>query len=183
MNMKKTFINTYTEHKILSAGKTGAVEREYSTQDGTLKIQLCDIPSEERNQLLVWLNGTKIHDEYCPAIDEGYYLRTFVDQETGKFFFAIGNIYHTKLCGYDAAAGKLATYCDSLNFSPGFDGSPSFAALQDGTLVLSYEQGREGEQGFYAHRYEIFWDASENWMGFTDLGAGWGPVAEEMQRP
>ncbi len=178
-----TFINTHTEKNILSVGKSGVVEKEYSTREGTLKIRFLDLPSEQRNQFIVLLNGTEIHNEYCPLADDGYYVRTFVDQETGKFFFATGNIYHTKLCGYDAAAGKLATYCDSLSFSPGFDGTPSFAALQNGTLVLSYEQGREGEQGFNTHRYEIFWDAKANWMGYSDLGSGWGPIAKEIQCP
>ena len=155
-----------------------ALSETFTTPYGTLKFQmrkLLPLNNDKRLHLQVWLNDKKINDEHFPKVDYGYTFREIKNTSTSEQFSVRQSIDRACLLGYSPNAQKLVVYIDSQNYAHERGAYPYIVALKNGDLVLAFEKGNK------CQRYRFTWDASANWFGYSDIGAGWGSIAKDKQ--
>ena len=155
-----------------------ALSETFTTPYGVLKIQarkLLQSKSENRLHFIAWLDETRIDDAYYPKVDYGYTFRVFKNTSNSEMFFSIESIERAMLFGYSPVNKKLEVYIDSLNYAHEEGAIPYIVALKNGDLVLAFEKNGK------SRRYRFTWDASKNWFGYSDLGAGWSTINRDKK--
>ena len=143
-----------------------------------LKIQarkLLQSKSENRLHFIVWLDENRLDDAHYPKVDNGYTIRVFKNTSNSELFFSLESIERAMLFGYSPANKKLEIYIDSLNYAHEAEAIPCIVALKNGDLVLAFEKSNKSK------RYRFNWDATRNWFGYSDLGAGWSSINRDKQ--
>ena len=175
----ETYEMTYEARNFTEALRNDqAFSETFTTPYGALKIQarkLWQSSSDNRLHFIVWLDDKRIADEHYPKVDYGYTVRAFKNTSNGELFYSLESIDRACLFGYSPVNQKLEVYIDSLNYAHENGAYPYIVALKNGDLILAFEKAGKSK------RYRFNWNASKNWFGYSDLGAGWQSINRDKQ--
>ncbi|ORU00062.1 hypothetical protein D081_1156 [Anaerovibrio sp. JC8] len=159
-----------------------AVSDTFSTPYGTLKFQmrkLWQTGSDKRMHLIVWLNDTRISEQYYPEVTNGYTFRVIKNTSNSELYYVVQSIERAYMYGYSPDAQKIVTYIDSQNYAHEPGTFPYIVVLKNGNLVLAFENA------YIPHprssRYQFTWDASKKWFGYSDIGKDWPSIIRDKQ--
>ena len=160
---------------LLSLNSNEKWEENYNTSLGKFKSRfrkLAFSAESKRYHLIIWWDGKRIADGYCPENGYGYDFTVFRDQATDRVFVAINSVGRVVLFGYDPTKKKMEKFVDSRNYySPGR--YPYMKVDADYDLELAFLTSDLKD----STRYKLFWDASANWFGYKDVTPRWQPPA------
>ena len=151
-------------------------EKEYRTQMGDVKIRFRNVANakdDKRYHLIIWWRNpdggkyVRVANGYSPRNSFGYAFKVFLDNNTGRVFFAMDAHGRLVLYGYDTFAQKLEMYVDSINYYSPLP-LPEMFVREDGDLELSFDTVERTDN---PTRYRLFWDLERNWFGYEDLNS------------
>ena len=151
-----------------------------STPYGEMKFQfrkLANSSSDKRFHFIVNLGGKRIYDTYYPNVPYGYTVKLLKDTTDGRQFFVIQSVERAWLLGYSPENKKMEVYVDSLNYKHNPDKRPNIGTLNNGDLILSFEDSSYP----ISQRYRFTWDKNKNWFAYSDLGGVDYAVSKNMQ--
>ncbi len=168
---------TLAQTGVLQLKNDQAWEKSYQTDLGKFKIRfrkLWNKSEKKKYHLLIWWNGERIADGYCPSSRYGYSFKIFQNQATQRIYVALETPSRVSLMGYDQVANRLEKYADSkAYYSP--QPNPRLFVDRNGELILSFI----GNGKVIPTKYRLFWDAGKNWFGYQDVTQR--PVETEEQ--
>lgn len=152
---------------ILKLDDDQAWEKSYKTSEGKFKIRfrkLWNASAKKKYHLIVWWDGKRIADGYCPKTASGYSFNVFRDTSTDRIFFALETWGRVVLMGYETANGRLEKYADSVDYYSPLP-NPELRLSPSKDLMLTFVgNGRQNPT-----RYQLFWDEPKRWFGYRDV--------------
>lgn len=154
---------------LLQLSENGKWEKSYQTSAGEFKIRFRKMflaSDAKRYHLIIWWNGERIADGYCPEHYSGYTFTIFKENDSDRVFADIETYRRAVLFGYDPVKKKLEKYVDSKNYwtsDPTYN--PIFTVDEAGDLHL--DMGSTTDK--YRTQYKLFWDKKANWFGYRDM--------------
>ena len=134
---------------------------------GKFKIRfrnLWNASAKKKYHLIVWWDGKRIADGYCPKTASGYSFNVFRDKQTDRIFFALETWGRVVLMGYETQNGRLEKYADSVDYYSPLP-NPELRLSPGKDLMLTFVgNGHENPT-----RYQLFWDEQARWFGYRDI--------------
>ena len=154
---------------VLNLKDDQAWEKSYKTDEGKFKVRfrkLWNSSAKKRFHLIIWWDGKRIADGYCPKNDSGYSFHIYEDKDSKRIFVALETAFRVVLMGYEPWNGRLEKYIDSKDYyTTGV--YPKLYLHRDGDLRLSYTN----ERGRLCNEYKMTWNEDARWFGYRDMTA------------
>ena len=154
---------------VLNLKDDQAWEKSYKTDEGKFKVRfrkLWNSSAKKRFHLIIWWDGKRIADGYCPKNDSGYSFHIYQDRDSKRIFVALETAVRVVLMGYEPWNGRLEKYIDSKDYyTTGI--YPKLHLHRDGDLRLSYSD----ERWRHCNEYKMTWNEEARWFGYRDMTA------------
>ena len=151
-----------------------------STPYGEMKFQfrkLANAGDDKRFHFIINLKEKRIFDAHYPKVPYGYTVKLLKNTADGRQFFVIQSVERAWLLGYSPENEKIETYVDSLNYKHDLNKRPNIGTLNNGDLILSFEDSNYP----ISYRYRFIWDKNKNLFAYSDLGGVDYAVSKNMQ--
>lgn len=161
--------STLADTGMLTLGDDEAWEKTYKTERGKFKVRfrkLWNSSEKKRYHLIIWQDGKRIADGYCPKNDSGYAIQIYHEQDTGRLFVALETALRVTLMGYEPMNGRLEKYIDSKDYYNSGK-YPKLYLHREGDLHLAFFTERMRQ----SNDYKMTWDESARWFGYRDTMA------------
>ena len=153
---------------MLHLGDDEAWVKNYDTRDGKFKVQfrkLLFASDKKKYHLIIWRNGDRITDGYCPQNSYGYEFKMFQDSDSDRIFLLLETKRRAVLLGYEPQTKKMEKYADSKDYYSSLP-YPSISVDEDNDLQLVFVGANSDMEPF---QYKLSWDAETNWFGYRDV--------------
>ena len=152
---------------ILNLKDDQAWEKTYKTEYGKFKVRfrkLWNSSPKKRFHLIIWWDGKRIADGYCPKNDSGYSFHIYEEKESKRIFVALETPLRVVLMGYEPWNGRLEKYIDSKEYYSSGP-YPLLHLDRDGDLRLTYMNNRRQR----CNEYKMTWNEEARWFGYRDM--------------
>lgn len=153
----------------LSLGRDKAWSKTYSSGQNKIKVQFRNLmlaSSKSRYHLIVWWNGNRIADGYCPEVQGGYRIKVFQNGPDKRVFISLNTQYRSVLLGYEPEANKLHKYIDSKDFATSAPFPNMTINMKTKDIMLLFTGA--GRNASNPVKYRLYWDSGAKWFGYSD---------------
>ncbi|MDO4960196.1 MAG: hypothetical protein Q4E68_13200 [Prevotellaceae bacterium] len=153
----------------LSLGLDKAWSRTYTSGKDKIKVQFRNLmlaSSKSRYHLIVWWNGKRIADGYCPEVRGGYQIKVFQNGSDKRIFISLNTQYRSVLLGYEPEVNKLHKYVDSKDFATNAPIPTMAINMRTKDIMLLFTGA--GRNASNPVKYRLLWDSKAKWFGYSD---------------